>query len=79
MTINAAMDVGSNSIKLLVADIAADGSYRVLHDDSEITGMAKGLKAGGQLDAGGGRGDQRHGGQDVRHWTDHAANLGTEH
>ncbi len=39
----AAVDVGTNSIRLLVADAHADGSYRVLDDEKEITRLGRGL------------------------------------
>ncbi len=39
----AAIDVGTNSIRLLVAEAHADGSYRVLDDEKEITRLGRGL------------------------------------
>jgi len=50
MAIRAAIDVGSNSVKLLVADVKDDGGYRVLLDASQVTGLGRGLGAGGELD-----------------------------
>lgn len=49
MPIKAALDVGSNSVKLLVAELADDGSYKVLHEASEITALSKNLTPGGPL------------------------------
>lgn len=49
MAIKAALDVGSNSVKLLVADIQPDGTYKVLLDTSEVTALAKHLTPGGML------------------------------
>jgi len=50
MTVRAAIDVGSNSVKLLVADVKDGGDYRVLLDLSQVTGLGRGLGEGGQLD-----------------------------
>lgn len=49
MAVCAAIDIGSNSVKLLVAEIA-DGGYQVLYDESRVTGLGRGLGEGGQLD-----------------------------
>lgn len=46
----AAIDVGTNSIRLIVAEAYADGSYRVLDDEKEITRLGRGLAATGALD-----------------------------
>ncbi len=48
----AAIDVGTNSVRLIVAEAQADGSYRVLDDEKEITRLGKGLGETGRLDAG---------------------------
>ncbi|HVZ94189.1 MAG TPA: Ppx/GppA phosphatase family protein [Phycisphaerales bacterium] len=45
----AAIDVGTNSIRLIVAEVAADGSYRILDDEKEITRLGQGLDASGRL------------------------------
>jgi exopolyphosphatase/guanosine-5'-triphosphate,3'-diphosphate pyrophosphatase len=45
----AAIDIGSNSIRLLVAEAMADGAYRVLDDEKQTTRLAHGLNASGQL------------------------------
>jgi exopolyphosphatase/guanosine-5'-triphosphate,3'-diphosphate pyrophosphatase len=45
----AAIDVGSNSVRLLVAEVAADGSYRVLDDEKQTTRLAAGLTRTGKL------------------------------
>lgn len=51
----AAIDIGSNSIRLLVADAAPDGTYRILDDEKRTTRLAHGLArtsvlAGGAMD-----------------------------
>ena len=48
MAVKAALDIGSNSCKLLVLEFTADG-YRVLWDESRVTGMGKGVSASGEL------------------------------
>lgn len=48
MGVKAALDIGSNSSKLLVLDLQPDG-YKVLWDESRVTGMGKGVSAGGDL------------------------------
>jgi exopolyphosphatase / guanosine-5'-triphosphate,3'-diphosphate pyrophosphatase len=45
----AAVDVGSNSIRLLVTEVAVDGTYRVLDDEKQTTRLAQGLAAKGSL------------------------------
>lgn len=45
----AVIDVGSNSVRLLVAEIAPDGSYRVVDDEKETTRLGLGLVATGSL------------------------------
>ncbi len=45
----AAIDVGSNSIRLIVAEVEDDGSYRVLDDERETTRLAAGLSQTGSL------------------------------
>jgi exopolyphosphatase/guanosine-5'-triphosphate,3'-diphosphate pyrophosphatase len=45
----AAIDVGSNSIRLIVAEVEDDGSYRILDDERETTRLAAGLARTGQL------------------------------
>lgn len=47
----AAIDIGTNSIRLIVAEASADGSYRVLDDEKEITRLGRGLHATGKLEA----------------------------
>jgi exopolyphosphatase/guanosine-5'-triphosphate,3'-diphosphate pyrophosphatase len=46
----AAIDVGTNSIRLIVAETSPDGSYRVLDDEKEITRLGYGLHKTGLLD-----------------------------
>ena len=45
----AAIDVGTNSMRLIVAEASADGSYRVLDDEKEVTRLGRGLCDTGQL------------------------------
>lgn len=46
----AAIDVGSNSLRLIVAEASADGSYRVLDDEKETTRLGRGLHESGRMD-----------------------------
>lgn len=46
----AAIDVGTNSIRLIVAEAAPDGAYRILDDEKETTRLGAGLDATGRLD-----------------------------
>ncbi len=39
----AAIDIGTNSIRLVVAEVQRDGSYRVLDEDREMTRLGRGL------------------------------------
>jgi len=48
----AAIDVGTNSIRLIIAEASNDGSYRVLDDEKEITRLGRGLQSSGQMDPG---------------------------
>ena len=44
-----AIDVGTNSIRLVVAEVQPDGSYRVLDEDREMTRLGRGLYRSGRL------------------------------
>lgn len=46
----AAIDIGTNSIRLIVAEADSSGSYRILDDEKEITRLGKGLHATGRMD-----------------------------
>lgn len=46
----AAIDVGTNSVRLIIAESGPDGSYRVLDDEKEITRLGRGLHATGAMD-----------------------------
>jgi exopolyphosphatase/guanosine-5'-triphosphate,3'-diphosphate pyrophosphatase len=46
----AAIDVGSNSIRLVVAEVLTSGGYRVLDEERENTRLAAALVATGRLD-----------------------------
>lgn len=45
----AAIDVGTNSIRLIVAEAGADGTYRVLDDEKETTRLGRGLAQTGRI------------------------------
>ena len=45
----AAIDVGTNSIRLVVAEVEPDGTYRVLDEEQEMTRLGRGLYRGGRL------------------------------
>ncbi len=45
-----AIDVGTNSIRLIVAEAQPDGTYRVLDDEKDTTRLGQGLDATGRLD-----------------------------
>jgi exopolyphosphatase / guanosine-5'-triphosphate,3'-diphosphate pyrophosphatase len=44
-----AIDIGTNSIRLVVAEVEADGGYRVLEEEREMTRLGHGLFARGRL------------------------------
>ena len=46
----AAVDIGTNSIRLIVAEALRDGNYRILDEEKETTRLGKGLAATGRLD-----------------------------
>lgn len=45
----AAIDVGTNSIRLIIAELDGDSSYRVLDDEKEITRLGAGLSETGRM------------------------------
>jgi exopolyphosphatase / guanosine-5'-triphosphate,3'-diphosphate pyrophosphatase len=45
----AAVDIGTNSIRLVVAEVQGDGSYRVLDQDREMTRLGRGLYDSGRI------------------------------
>src|SRR5205823_13694223 len=45
----AAVDIGTNSVRLVVAEIQPDGTYRVLDEDREMTRLGRGLYREGRL------------------------------
>jgi exopolyphosphatase/guanosine-5'-triphosphate,3'-diphosphate pyrophosphatase len=49
--IRAALDIGSNSIKLLVAAVDEHNHYRTLRDVSLVTGLGRGVSTSGELSA----------------------------
>jgi exopolyphosphatase / guanosine-5'-triphosphate,3'-diphosphate pyrophosphatase len=51
MSIKAAIDIGTSSVKLLVLDVAVDGGYRILAEDSRVTSLGKGMAESGRLGA----------------------------
>jgi len=44
-----AIDVGTNSIRLIVVEVLADGTYRVLDEEREMTRLGQGLVRSGRL------------------------------
>ncbi len=46
----AAIDIGTNSIRLVVAEVEPDGAYRVLDEEREMTRLGHGLSTTGRLD-----------------------------
>lgn len=44
-----AIDVGTNSIRLIVAEVERDGSYRVLDEEKEVARLGEGLEKTGWL------------------------------
>jgi len=46
-----AIDIGTNSMRLIIAEAHPDGSYRVLDDEKELTRLGAGLDASGKLSA----------------------------
>src|SRR5262249_42480308 len=46
----AAIDVGTNSIRLTVAEVSGDGRYRILDDEKETTRLGRGLQTSGMID-----------------------------
>ncbi len=46
-----AIDVGTNSIRLIIAEALEGGSYRVLDDEKEVTRLGRGLHDTGAMDA----------------------------
>lgn len=47
----AVIDIGSNTIRSLVAGTSSDGSYRILDDERDVTRLASGLNRNGRLSA----------------------------
>ena len=47
----AAIDIGTNSMRLVVAEALRDGNYRVLDEEREPTRLGRSLQATGKLDA----------------------------
>ncbi|MBL9125010.1 MAG: Ppx/GppA family phosphatase [Planctomycetaceae bacterium] len=48
----AAIDIGTNSIRLIVAEGLRDGKYRILDDEKDATRLGKNLSSTGRLDPG---------------------------
>ena len=48
----AAIDIGTNSIRLAVAEVDADGSYSLLDEEREMTRLGRGLYGSGRLGEG---------------------------
>lgn len=47
----AAIDIGTNSIRLIVAEATPDGAYRVLDDEKELARLGRGMDEKGKLDS----------------------------
>jgi exopolyphosphatase/guanosine-5'-triphosphate,3'-diphosphate pyrophosphatase len=45
----AAIDIGANSMRLVVAEVDADRTYRILDEEREMTRLGEGLEASGRL------------------------------
>lgn len=45
----AAIDAGSNAVRLMIADVGPGGSFKVVAEEREATQLAKGLRPGGRL------------------------------
>ena len=45
----AAIDAGSNAVRLMVADVGPGGAFKVVAEEREPTQLAKGLRPGGRL------------------------------
>ncbi|MBI2403354.1 MAG: Ppx/GppA family phosphatase [Gemmatimonadetes bacterium] len=45
----AAIDVGTNSVRLIVAEVEPDGTYRVLDEEQEMSRLGRGLYRSGRL------------------------------
>ena len=45
----AAIDVGTNTVRLVVAEVESDGGYRVLDDEREMTRLGQGLGESGRI------------------------------
>src|SRR5262245_17524944 len=45
----AAIDVGSNSIRLVVAEVESQNGYRVLDEEREMARLGKGLTSAGRM------------------------------
>jgi exopolyphosphatase/guanosine-5'-triphosphate,3'-diphosphate pyrophosphatase len=45
----AAIDVGTNSVRLVVAEVEPDGNYRVLDEEQDMTRLGRGLYGSGRL------------------------------
>src|SRR6185437_10419588 len=43
------IDIGTNSIRLVVAEVQPDGTYRILDEDREMTRLGHGLYAEGRI------------------------------
>lgn len=46
----AAIDIGTNSVRLIIAESTGDGAYRILDDEKDSTRLGKNLASTGRLD-----------------------------
>lgn len=70
----AAIDIGTNSTRLIIAEAHPDGSYRVLDDEKELTRLGTGLDGTGRLDAS----NMEHGIAAVERMTNIARGFGVQ-
>lgn len=74
MTLVAAIDVGTNSVLLLVAEPSADGRLAILEDRAEVTRLGEGLRATGLI----GRAGADRTAAKIRELAEVARSLGAE-
>ena len=46
----AAIDIGTNSVRLVVAEVSGDGSFRILDEEKVVSRIGRGLAESGELD-----------------------------
>ncbi len=71
---SAFIDVGTNTVLCLIADLREMGRFRVLDDLAEIAGLGRGVDQTGLIGAAG----EEQCGRILEHYRDHCLNLGVE-